>query len=135
MERENRELKQANEILRKAPAYFAQDDPQLSQVLAMLEATPGDNRSLAELAKAVHATERTLMRRAQRDLGMSLTVVDLDDWPSYPKLTAPAQVDSKGKPSGPRMPPSISGATKAAVGRRTGRWRYAMYWFVVITVP
>lgn len=49
------------------------EDPQLSQVLAMLEATPGDNRSLAELAKAVHATERTLMRRAQRDLGMSLS--------------------------------------------------------------
>lgn len=49
------------------------DDSQLGQVLAMLEAAPGDNRSLSELARAVHATERTLMRRAQRDLGMSLS--------------------------------------------------------------
>ncbi|GAA0565013.1 helix-turn-helix domain-containing protein [Halomonas salifodinae] len=49
------------------------EDPQLSRVLAMIEATPGDNRSLGELAAAVHATERTLMRRAQRDLGMPLS--------------------------------------------------------------
>ncbi len=48
------------------------DDPQLGAVLRMLQAQPGDNRSLPELADAVHTTERTLMRRAQRDLGMSL---------------------------------------------------------------
>lgn len=28
---------------------------------------------MGELAKAVHVTERTLLRRAQRDLGMTLT--------------------------------------------------------------
>ncbi|OWV29731.1 AraC family transcriptional regulator [Halomonas campaniensis] len=49
------------------------EDPQLGQVLSLIEASPHDNRTLAELAKTVHATERTLMRRAQRDLGMSLS--------------------------------------------------------------
>jgi AraC-like DNA-binding protein len=47
-------------------------DPLLSAVLRLLESQPGDNRSLPELAQAAHTTERTLMRRAQRDLGMSL---------------------------------------------------------------
>jgi AraC-like DNA-binding protein len=37
----------------------------------MLQAQPGDTRSLPELAQAVHTTERTLMRRCQRDLGMT----------------------------------------------------------------
>jgi transcriptional regulator GlxA family with amidase domain len=48
------------------------EDPQLGAVLRLLEANPGDNRALPELAQAVHSTERTLMRRSQRDLGMSL---------------------------------------------------------------
>lgn len=47
------------------------DDALLGAVLRMLEEQPGDNRSLPELAHAVHTTERTLMRRARRDLGMS----------------------------------------------------------------
>lgn len=51
----------------------ASDDPHLGTVLRMLEAQPGDNRALSELAHAAHTTERTLMRRAQRDLGMSLS--------------------------------------------------------------
>ncbi|WP_294765873.1 helix-turn-helix transcriptional regulator [uncultured Rhodoferax sp.] len=48
------------------------EDPQLGAVLRLLEANPGDNRALPALAQAVHSTERTLMRRSQRDLGMSL---------------------------------------------------------------
>jgi len=48
------------------------EDPQLGAVLRLLQAQPGDNRSLPELAQAVHTTERTLARRALRDLGMSL---------------------------------------------------------------
>lgn len=48
------------------------EDPALSAVLRLLQAQPGDQRSLPELARAAHTTERTLMRRAQRDLGMSL---------------------------------------------------------------
>lgn len=47
-------------------------DPLLAPVLTALEANPGDNRSLPELARAANTTERTLMRRCQRDLGMSL---------------------------------------------------------------
>ncbi|WP_111495077.1 AraC family transcriptional regulator [Marinobacter bohaiensis] len=48
------------------------NDPVLSRVMGILERDPGDSRSLPELARAVHSTERTLMRRSQRDLGMSL---------------------------------------------------------------
>lgn len=57
----------------RAGSYLpGSSDPALGAVLRMLEAQPGDNRSLPELAHAAHTTERTLMRRAQRDLGMSL---------------------------------------------------------------
>ncbi len=56
----------------RAGSYLpGSDDPALGAVLRMLQAHPGDNRSLPELAHAAHSTERTLMRRAQRDLGMS----------------------------------------------------------------
>lgn len=37
-----------------------------------IEANPGDTRTLAELAREANTTERTLMRRCQRDWGMSL---------------------------------------------------------------
>lgn len=47
------------------------DDPLLGPVLRMLEENPGDNRTLPELAHAAHTTERTLLRRFQRDLGIS----------------------------------------------------------------
>lgn len=47
-------------------------DPVLAPVLAALVEDPADNRTLPELAQAAHTTERTLMRRCRRDLGMSL---------------------------------------------------------------
>ncbi len=47
------------------------DDPVLGPVLRALEAQPGDTRSLQELAREAHTTERTLTRRCQRELGMS----------------------------------------------------------------
>ena len=47
------------------------DDPVLAPVLLALQAQPSDNRSLPELARAANTTERTLLRRFQRDLGMS----------------------------------------------------------------
>lgn len=57
----------------RAGSYLpSSDDPALGVVLRQLDAHPGDNRPLAELAHAANTTERTLMRRAQRDLGMSL---------------------------------------------------------------
>ncbi|NEX62542.1 AraC family transcriptional regulator [Noviherbaspirillum galbum] len=46
------------------------EDPLLQPVLQTLEANPGDSRSLAELARAANTTERTLMRRFQREFGM-----------------------------------------------------------------
>jgi AraC-like DNA-binding protein len=57
----------------RAGSYLpSSDDPALSVVLRMLDAHPGDNRPLPELARLANTTERTLMRRAQRDLGMPL---------------------------------------------------------------
>lgn len=57
----------------RAGSYLpTSDDPLLGSVLRLLEANPGDNRALPELAHAAHTTERTLTRRCQRDLGMSL---------------------------------------------------------------
>lgn len=47
------------------------DDPILAPVLRALEANPGDTRTLPALAREANASERTLMRRCQRDLGMS----------------------------------------------------------------
>lgn len=47
------------------------DDPLLGPVLDALAADPADNRSLAEWAAVAHTTERTLVRRSQRDLGMT----------------------------------------------------------------
>jgi len=48
-------------------------DPLLSKVLGWLETDPSCNASFAVLAKRAHTTERTLIRRAQRDLGISLS--------------------------------------------------------------
>ncbi|WP_213879265.1 helix-turn-helix transcriptional regulator [Pseudomonas sp. dw_358] len=48
------------------------NDPVLAPILQALENDPSDGRSLAEWAQRVNATERTLLRRCQRDLGMSL---------------------------------------------------------------
>jgi AraC-like DNA-binding protein len=47
-------------------------DPLLAPVLHALEAAPGDSRSVAGWAASVHTTERTLMRRCQSQLGMTL---------------------------------------------------------------
>lgn len=46
-------------------------DGALKKVLDMLCRNPADSRSLADWAKHVNVTERTLARRCKRDLGMS----------------------------------------------------------------
>ncbi|RYG35766.1 AraC family transcriptional regulator [bacterium] len=58
-------------VARCAGSYLpTSDDPLLAPVLSALQARPGDERSLSELAREAQTTERTLMRRFQRDLGM-----------------------------------------------------------------
>lgn len=47
-------------------------DSVLASILEALEANPGDNRSLQQIAKEAHITEKTLIRRCQKDLGMTL---------------------------------------------------------------
>ena len=78
-EQDSRLLQVVVDLLGQAPcsgSYLpTSDDPALAALLRQLQANPGDNRALPELAKSVHTTERTLMRRCQRDLGMSLS-----DW-------------------------------------------------------
>jgi AraC-like DNA-binding protein len=63
--------------LRKAPRQSnylpMSSDPQLGPVLSALDQDPADNRSLADWAKEVHGTERTLARRCHRDLGMNFS--------------------------------------------------------------
>jgi AraC-like DNA-binding protein len=51
------------------------DDAELNTILQLLRDDPADNRTIAELAAVVNLTERTLIRRCQSELGMSLT-----DW-------------------------------------------------------
>lgn len=48
-------------------------DPLLSKVLGWLEQDPASNEPLRVLAQRAHTTERTLMRRAQRELGISVS--------------------------------------------------------------
>ncbi|WP_286236984.1 AraC family transcriptional regulator [Neptuniibacter halophilus] len=48
-------------------------DPQLANLLAFLEQNPGNNQPLKQLAEQFGSTERTLARKAQRDLGMPLS--------------------------------------------------------------
>ncbi|AKJ43312.1 AraC family transcriptional regulator [Pragia fontium] len=47
------------------------DDKFLAPILQALEANPSDNTSLADWAKRVYTTERTLARRCSQELGMS----------------------------------------------------------------
>lgn len=57
----------------QAGSYLpSSDDPALAAVLNAMQQHPQDERPLREWARSVHLTERTLMRRAQRDLGMPL---------------------------------------------------------------
>ncbi|MDO6460655.1 helix-turn-helix transcriptional regulator [Granulosicoccaceae sp. 1_MG-2023] len=48
-------------------------DPLLSEALALIAAQPDKPVTLAALAAQLHTTERTLSRRARRDLGMTLS--------------------------------------------------------------
>lgn len=71
-------------------------DPLLTPVLSLLEDQPADNRPLDQLAALAHTTERTLMRRARRELGISIA-----EWKqrlrlvkAMPKLEAGEKVES-----------------------------------------
>lgn len=48
-------------------------DPFIAPILELLNGNPADDKSIKQLAKIVNTTERTLMRRAIKTLGMSLT--------------------------------------------------------------
>jgi len=69
------------------------DDPLLSPVLSALRDTPSDRRSLAEWARAVNTTERTLSRRCRTTLGMSF-----HDWRQRLKLVTALTLLEAGVP-------------------------------------
>lgn len=68
------------------------DDPELGAILQALRADPADNRSLRELANAFHIGERTLIRRCQKELGMSLT-----EWRQRQRLVTSLQLLRDGR--------------------------------------
>lgn len=69
----------------------ATDDPVLGAVLQALRDHPSDNRSVAELARAFFMSERTLMRRCQQALGITLT-----EWRQRVKAMAALELLQRG---------------------------------------
>lgn len=68
-------------------------DPALARILQALEQDPSDPRSPGAWAQWVNVTERTLLRRCQRDLGMSLA-----QWKQRLKVIAALELLRKGRP-------------------------------------
>lgn len=69
------------------------DDALLGPVLEALRADPGDRHSLAEWARRMATTERTLSRRCQDDLGMSF-----NEWRQRLKLVCALASLEAGRP-------------------------------------
>lgn len=68
------------------------DDPLLAPILATLQQSPGDRRSLADFARLAGTTERTLSRRFQERLGMSF-----NDWRQRLKVLAALSLLEEGR--------------------------------------
>lgn len=83
--------------LRLAPRHESylpsSDDPLLSPVLSALQDAPGDRRSLAEWARVVNTTERTLSRRCRASLGLSF-----HEWRQRLKLVTALPLLEAGQP-------------------------------------
>lgn len=83
--------------LRLAPRHESylpsSDDPLLSPLLSALRNAPGDRRSLAEWARVVNTTERTLSRRCQTSLGLSF-----HEWRQRLKLVTALTLLEAGTP-------------------------------------
>lgn len=61
-------------ITPSSPNYLPKtNDILLAPILSYLEKTPSNNDPIALLAKKVNSTERTVMRHAMRELGMSIS--------------------------------------------------------------
>jgi len=81
-------------LARRHESYLpATDDGLLAPLLAALQKTPGDRRSLAELARVSGTTERTVSRRCRETLGMSF-----NDWRQRLKLLTAITLIEEGCP-------------------------------------
>lgn len=79
-------------LARRYNSYLpSTDDEMLKRLLAILQDTPGDRRSLAELARTLGSTERTLSRRCREHLGISFT-----EWRQRMKLVTALSLLEKG---------------------------------------
>lgn len=68
-------------------------DPRLADLLALLQASPDDRRSMVELASAVGSSPRTLARRCRDELGMSFP-----QWRTQIRLRHALQLLAEGTP-------------------------------------
>jgi AraC-like DNA-binding protein len=81
-------------LARRFDSYLPlSDDVLLGPILRALHEHPGDRRSLAEWARMVKTTERTLSRRCQDKLGMSF-----NEWRQRLKLIAALALLDAGRP-------------------------------------
>lgn len=81
-------------LARRCESYLPlSGDALLEPVLSALQAAPGDRRSLAEWARGMKTTERTLSRRCHDDLGMSF-----NEWRQRLKLVAALALLEAGVP-------------------------------------
>ncbi|TCR91809.1 helix-turn-helix transcriptional regulator [Rhizobium sp. BK376] len=81
-------------LARRFDSYLPlSSDALLGPILRSLQEHPGDRRSLAEWARMVKTTERTLSRRCQDELGMSF-----NEWRQRMKLIAALALLDAGQP-------------------------------------
>jgi AraC-like DNA-binding protein len=85
-------LDELTETPRAGTFLPASDDAVLGKTLHYLENHPNDNRSVAELAREAHITERTLARKCRQDLGMPLT-----EWRNRMRVVSAIAMIEEGK--------------------------------------
>lgn len=101
------------------------DDARLGAVLQALDEQPGDERTLAQWADAVHSTERTLSRRCRQDLGMSFA-----EWrqrlrvlKALPRLEAGEAVEAVALDLGYASASAFITMFRRSTGRTPDAWR------------
>ena len=103
-------------------------DPVLRKVLAHLEENPGDPRALSELARLHGTTERTLIRKANRDLGMNFHAwrQRLRVMKAMSRLQGHETIEAIARDLGYRSSSSFIAMFKRLVGQTPDAWRESL---------
>lgn len=110
----------------EAPQRFLPvlEDPRLREVVALLEDDPGDRRTLAELGRAIGASERTLSRLFREQSGMTFA-----QWRGQFRLHHALVLLAEGRQvtriagaCGYASPSAFIGAFREAFGRTPGEY-------------